>query len=339
MSFNGNVTIGPDAKGSLEFRNVGLLNGSISAQNNPALTSLSFKYDDPHFNLDGWVKDIVMQNLTAFTSFSFPYILTMLGSIVFDNLPSLETVNLSMLNLFQDTRLKELPELRTFLVNPVAFGSAGDIEVKNVGINSLDEILRIGFGNDNVYIDGIPNVKSLAYNLAKAQNVSIHGGGDLALSFDCTACTVMTNPERKETVLSIGISGASSVDRNDTTNGRVLEIVVDTFTAKQNTFTSLPIDFTNLSSLYVIDNVNLTTLWSNANFTKYGWKDITISGNPNLRMNSTTVLPNTLRLPSLNSTWVWPSVDVSSMTFEGPFGHSFLSVPLQLCFFYISDTN
>ena len=290
-----------------------------------------------------------MRNLTAFTSLSFPYVLTLRGGIVFDDLPLLQMVNLSMLRLVLDTRLKDLPQLRTFSVDPTWFGSAGFTEVKNIGISSLDQLFRIGFFNDDISIEGIPNVKSLAYTLFEAQSVSIRGDGDLALSFDCTACTSALNPLRQEKASSIEISGANSVVRNRTADdsevpvatadGEVAELIVGTFAAERNTFASLPLDFTNLSSLYILDNANLTTLWFNANFSHYAWKDIVIRGNPKLRMNSTAVIPYTLRSPSLNTTWVWPSVDVGSMTFEGPFDNDFLSVSSKPCFLGVSNAN
>jgi hypothetical protein len=288
------------------------------------LTNLSFETDDPDAGLNGWIQQIMLQNLTALRSLSFPSVWTMPGELILDDLPSLETVHLSTLRIVRDIRLKKLPKLQTFLVSPDVFGVSGDIEVKDVKINSIDGLFRIGLHAQHISVDGIPNVKYLDYSLFQSENVSIHGNGDLEFTFDCTSCTAITNVARQETITSITTSGISVLRRNHTEGGQISNLIVGTLNMTQNMFTNLPIDFTNLTNLYIIDNPNLTTLSYNNNFTDYGWKDIIISGNPNLKLNSTVERSETFFTPSLSSTWVWPSKDMSNMTFDGLFDNAFL---------------
>jgi len=131
------------------------------------------------------------------------------------------------------------------------------------------------------------------------------------------------------------VTGMGSLQRIDDLEGRILKLYIGTFTATNNSFSHLSIDFTNLTNLYITDNPELQTLSYNTNFTRYMWKDIVIRGNPKLRLNSTVEKPIGFSYtPDRHtSTWVWPNVDISSIELDGPFDNAFLSVPIRIMIF------
>jgi len=124
------------------------------------------------------------------------------------------------------------------------------------------------------------------------------------------------------------VTGLDALQRIDDREGRMLKLYIGSFTATNNSFSHLPIDFTNLTSLYITDNPELQTLSYNTNFTRYMWKNIVIRGNPKLKLNSTVEKPTGLSYtPDRHtSAWVWPNVDISSIELDGPFDNAFLSV-------------
>ncbi len=189
-------------------------------------------------------------------------------------------------------------------------------------------LFRVGFSAKTISVDGIPNVKNLSYSLWRTKDVSIRGSGTLAFNFNNTDCEDDVSVLPLSNTTSLTVTGIGVLKRIDDREGRILKLIVDTFTAANNSFTSLPIDFSNLTSLYITDNSELQTLSYNGNFTSYSWKDIVIRGNPKLKLNSTVAkLGELSHTPDRHtSTWVWPSVDVSSMEFAGPFDNTFLLV-------------
>jgi hypothetical protein len=57
--------------------------------------------------------------------------------------------------------------------------------------------------------------------------------------------------------------------RNHSDVGAINNLTVNTFITRNNSFTTLPLDFDSLKSLYIQDNPNLTTLLYHAGFDKY----------------------------------------------------------------------
>ena len=324
--FNGNVTIGAGASGAIELRDFGIIKGAVVAQDNPALTSLLVQGGNVFDGgIDGSVQHLILRNLSSLTAVSAPTLRLMDGDLAFYNLPSLQNVSLPRLTIVANLHLVGLPKLETFTVDPVSLGSSGALEVVDVGLDSIDALFSAGLHARNVTVDGIDHVNHLEYSLFQSENVTIRGNGDLRVTFDCTGCGGDVNRGRQQTAASLTVSGASSVRRNHTLGGQVDSLVVGSFTATQNVATTLPIDFSNLTSLAIVDNPALVALGYNYNFTDYGWQDILISGNPNLTLKSAgtrgTDWPSP---PELGQVWIWPSRNVSSMVFDGPFDNAFL---------------
>jgi len=177
VPLNKNLIISPEASRFIAFKHLELINGSIYAQDSPGLTSLSLDRSDSN-PPSGGIYDVVIRNLTAFESFSFPYVPSkILDSMLFENLPLLHTINISSRVVPNDFRLRSLPSLQNLLLAPCGFGVTGSIEVNDVGISSIDMLFKLGFSAKNISVDGIPNVKNLSYALWKTKDVSIRGNG------------------------------------------------------------------------------------------------------------------------------------------------------------------
>ncbi len=156
-------------------------------------------------------------------------------------------------------------------------------------------LFRVGFLAENISVDGIPNHKNLSYSLWTTKDVSIHGNGNLTFNFNNTDCKHQISVLPWFYTSSIIVAtGLGTLQRIDDRQGRILKLLVGTFTATNNSFSNLPIDFTNLTNLtnlYIINNPELETLSYNTNFTRDMWKDIVIRGNPKLKLNSTIAKP------------------------------------------------
>lgn len=333
---NKSLIISPEASGSIAFKYLEFINGSIYAEDSPGLTSLSLDRSDPRVEvLSGRVYDVVIRNLTAVESFSFPYVPGIsLDSVLFENLPSLHTINISD-GFPIDFRLRRLPSLRNLLLSRCFFGVTGSIEVNDVGLSSIDMLFQIGFAAKSISVDGIPNVTNLSYSLWTTKDVSIRGNGNLRFNFNNTDCDGEISALPWSNTSSIVVTGLGALERIDDREDRVLKLYVGTFTATNNSFSHLPIDFTNLTNLYITDNPELETLSYNANFTRYRWNDIVIRGNPKLKLTSSVEEPS-YAFERHISTWVWPSVDISSIELDGQFDNAFLSVPIADGGFFFS---
>jgi hypothetical protein len=331
QEIKGNVTISKDASGHLNLINFGVIKGSLTASDNSNLASLFLDHGASKQLASGhWrkVNKIIIRNLSSFTSFSAPSVDLGSGELTFENLPKLEMIDIREDQNFYSIQLSRLPNLKQIAGNRLGWFSASQsIILKDLGSSSIGNFFNWGYSAKNIVAKGIPNVNDLVYRVSRAKKVTVSGNGNLSLVFDCTGCNAFTNILREETIDSLSVSGLSFLTRNRTIGGHVHNLTIGTFTARGNSFTTLPLDFTNLTSLYIEDNTNLTTIVVNSNFSHYNWQDIVIKGNPKLRLTSNSAAnsfdPKSYK-DVLVSYFVWPTVDLSTMVLEGAFGNDFL---------------
>lgn len=327
-TINGSITIGREASGAIHFSNVDLLlNGAITAQDNPFLTSLAFTSTIETDGAIGRMGALTLRNLTGLISVSAPDMWETRGFLLQD-LPSLESVNFPALRLmWREFHLKGLPKLRSFIHGAPPgwpFIVSADSHIKDVGLEDIDKFVTSG-DDRNITVEGIPNVKLLTYDSMRAANVTIRGNGNLTLHFDCTFCTLRTNMLHEIRATSLTVSGLGAMDISQDVfikDGAIKKFDVGTFRAAQNSFTLLPIKFSKLNTLHIVDNPNLSALSMDVEFPSYSWKEIVITGNPNLHLNSSDYFWS-----GGGTTWMWPSGNISTMVFDGPFANHFLSVP------------
>ena len=286
---NGSVTIGKGASGAIEFNNVDLLLfGSVTAEDNPSLTSLTFARDILDAGPVTKMGAFTLRNLTGLISVSALHMWETRGFWL-QGLPSLETANVPALRLmWNEFHLEGLPKLRSFIHGAPPrrpFIVSDDSYIKDVGLANIDKFATSG-DHQNISVVGIPNVKLLTYDSMIAANVTIRGGGNLTLNFDCTDCSTATNLLREIRAASLTVSGLGAMGKNLSKGAELKKFDIGTFSATRNSFALLPLEFNNLSTLHIVDNPNLSTLWFDRAFSSYTWKEIVISGNPNLRLNS-----------------------------------------------------
>ncbi|KAK0645711.1 hypothetical protein B0T16DRAFT_390275 [Cercophora newfieldiana] len=82
------------------------------------------------------------------------------------------------------------------------------------------------------------------------------------------------------------ISRSSGTGTSRDRNWPVAHLSAGTFRAVNNTFKSISLDFEDITSLYMIGNPHLTEIIFRKEASDYGWSDIWISGNPELRLKS-----------------------------------------------------
>jgi hypothetical protein len=316
---DGNITLTAEASGSITIPNYGQLKSSIIVENNSLLKSLTLECDGGF-----WTSQILIRNASALQS------IVARGSIVsplnftLDNLPALETVDMGLVSPVHDFRLMNLPKLQKISVDDPTFIITENLIVEDVGLESLDAFFIATRTPRNVFVRGIPNVSALTYAIREAANVTIIGNGALAMKFNCTKCgDDAINRKRIRRAESLTVSGLSSLSRDNSTaftGGYIDNLSIGTFKAIGNSFTTLPLDFDGLSALYVQDNPNLTSLLHNTEFRFQAFHDLVLSGNPKLRLSTATQPSNQtsdVELAGLNSTWVWPTVNASTVILEG----------------------
>ena len=320
--YDGNIVITPDASGDLDFRGHGDINGVVMADNNPLLKTLRF---DHRPALDGPVSGFILKNLSSFVSLSSD-VRVDADNLSLEALPLLETVNLPTSSIYGDIRLSKLPRLKALQDLPKYGLRSKFIDIRDVGLNSLDSFFEIGYWNVSIFVAGIPNINSLSYSLFSAKTVSISGNGNLSLVFNCSWCGDEGSKEtRTLSTQYLTVSGLSSISRNYDHQGRVYPtLTVGSLRAVGNSFKTLDIDFADLKNLTVQDNPNLEGFRFNGNASNYSWSDIVITGNPKLRLNSSANIDQTGAIFNTYPTFFWPANDTSSMVFQGAFSNEFL---------------
>ncbi|KAK3693403.1 hypothetical protein B0T22DRAFT_532662 [Podospora appendiculata] len=327
-----------------------LINGSFIAENNRFLESLHLDSGGLSEHSDGSVRrGIILSNLSSLLQFSAPTIFVMdEGGIDMRDLPTLEAIEMPGLMIPGYIHLDNLPRLIRSFSNPSGIRTLTDVAVHDVGLDSVDPYFSVGYKGLSISVDGIPNVHKLNYELTDAHTVRISGNGNLSILFSCATCSTMINRERKLVIKDLSLSGVASMSQNYSDGVSLSNITVGTITASNNTFSDIFIDFTELTSLHVVDNPNLVSLrfGSSANSYYNEGTEITISNNPRLKMNSTT--PDGLIFDGQHasgSTFIWPEGNTSSMVFEGPFDNNFLpfvqrsySKPRVLSKFIVAST-
>ena len=320
------MTINPDATGSLNFTGYRLIAGFVVAEDNPSLETLYF-HSGLAGHIDGSVRGFILTNLSNLQAFTAPTVKALEGGIEFRDLPKLETINMPALLTPAYIHLDNLPRLKDILVSSFGIRAYFDVKLRNLeSLESVDPFFSVGFPQQSVSVEGIPNVHQLSYSLGEAGTVSITGNGNLSLSYDCSteSCAELANSPRKLTVKDLTVSGAASISRDYSQGGAETNITVGTFTAMSNTFSDLSIDFTRLTTLQVVDNPNLVTLSFGPTARLYSLTNINISKNPALRLNSTTSRLLPAGEQPVTTTFIWPDQDATSMEFDGQFDDSFL---------------
>ena len=320
VSLNASLTIGTDAAGAIGFKNVDLvLNGSITAQDSPRLTSLTFTWDRSNLGLIGDLGKFTLRNLTRLTSLSAPDLVYTRG-ILLQDLPSLETVDFSSLEaVWSEFVLLGLPRLRSFVTTAWSHGIfliSGSTTLKDIALENVDKFVTSTYRGD-ISIGGISNVTVLTYYSMNASDVSIEGDGNLTLNFDCTECSMYSKRLVKAGSLTVSGLAAMGTIGSPWASYKGFDIDIGSFTATRNSFTLLPLPFSNLRVLHIVDNPNLSKLWYDLDFRDYSWEEIVIRGNPKLRLNSS-------KFGEDGTKWVWPSGNMSTMVFDGPFDNAFL---------------
>ena len=320
--------IGQDAVGTLELSDF-RLNGSITAKNNPSLTGLVFKSDGPLFRKSDTITTITLSNMAKLKNFSFPD-LGEAGSLILRDLAALEVFEMPSLYEIRDTlQIRDIPSLQHFKPNLKTSSSpfaAGKTEIKNVGLSSLDEFFNSTLPGRSMTVEDVSNVKTINILNSTIDNLSILGKGNLVLNFGCPDCKYEGYIFKSVLVKSLTVSGLGDMHRNQTRDGYTT-VTLGNFTARQNSFKYLPLDFFNLTSLYVLDNPDLESMSYDWNSWNYPWKDIVIKGNPKLRMTSIARGSGTslnATADKLMSTFIWPDGPVSTMVFDGTFDNLFL---------------
>ena len=324
LEYTGDIIITPEASGDLDFRGHGDIDGTVVAENNRLLKTLHF--EQTRLTLDGPVSGFILKNLANFVSLASD-VRAYGTNLSLEALPLLDTININTGSIFDDIHLNKLPMLRNLQVHPKVGLRSTVIDVRDVGLNSVDSFFRIGYGNDSIFVAGIPNVNNLSYSLFEARTVSINGNGNLSLLFNCTWCEDGSAKEpRVLATTELTVSGLSSFSRNHARQARgpPATVTLGTLRAIKNPFTTLNIDFTNLNSLIVQDNPNLESIRFNGSASSYTWADIVITGNPKLRLNSSEAFQLPEATTSLYPTFFWPLNDSSSMIFKGAFSNEFL---------------
>jgi hypothetical protein len=175
-SITGNITIAPSATGDMwqlrenwsiwSYKRRGAesklntgeehseyINTSVIAENNPTLTSL-------HLNTGRELRDFALRNLTIFETISAPNMNA--DNIDFEHLPSLSSIAMRWHEV-SSLGLPSLSNLGDLSLAPSFLAVHGDVEIQNVGFESLDSI--VGYGrfntnathpNPNYLLSGIP---------------------------------------------------------------------------------------------------------------------------------------------------------------------------------------
>ncbi|KAL1865933.1 hypothetical protein VTK73DRAFT_4995 [Phialemonium thermophilum] len=314
-AIDGNITLGSDASGEIVFKNLNEnFRGSIVAQDNDRLTRLTLKGDSS-------IQTLFLQNLRALARLSFSDVSSLGGILIFKDLPALTDVDLSSLQNASGVQLQSLPSLHTLLLDPNGLAVDGNLNVQDIGADTMDALLETGSPKENVSIAGIPRVKQLSYSLESAGDISIAGDGALNLTLqrppgtrDDSACTIA----------SLTVSGLLALRRSRSDGASISNLTIGAFTVRSNAFEALDLDVDGLARLYVLDNEHLSTLSVPPRAGDFSWREIIITGNPKLRLNSSAAPPKpTPTTANLAPTWVWPRRDVQTMVFEGPFDNSF----------------
>jgi len=321
---NRQVVIGQSATGVLDFGDF-RLNGSIRAEDNPSLTGLAFKSDD--WSDTGY--SVTLRNMSKLKSFSFTG-LEQAGSIIFQDLAALETVEMPSLHQIWDTlRLQGLPRLQSFHHDRSSPLSVWRItEIKDVGLSSLDDIFTTLQPDSSVAVEELSNVKTINLLNTEVGSLLIRGKGDLDLHFGCPNCKleVPRSTSVSVRVRSLTVSGLGTMHRNHTRDGST-GVLLGNFTARQNSFRYLPLDFHNLTNLHILDNPDLETVSFDGASWAWPWKDIVIKGNPKLHMTALgfgPAKPN-YTADNLTTTFQWPhGGGFSTAVFDGAFDNVFL---------------
>jgi len=306
--------------------------GEVVAQDNPFLTSLRFSNSHGPF-----LTRLVLSNLSSIVSISGPNLDSDLfgRQIILENLPNLAIIEMPKISRINGVSFRNLPKLKSLTLGGESLRSVhSEFEVINVGLDSIDAIFNIGGYADNVTIDGIPNVDSLEFAIEKSSNrVIINGNDKLNLRFQ------VVDPEVNMTFHDLTLSGVASLSRNytpppDNPNVKPVrrglakqQLLVDTFVAANNTFTSLPILFDNLARIYITNNTNLQSLMYNKKWSSFNISHIEITQNPKLVFSPTPEQLDNPAYINYTQTWTWPTGgDIDTLILEGNFDSDFLCV-------------
>lgn len=347
-TFKGDVMLGPNIAGTFTLADYGRVDGSAIAENNPALEKIVF-LETKYYS--GQMFDaLIIRNLPQLRSIVREHESpgTLLSNVIFQNLPSLEDLDVGPLGGIQRIDLVDLPRLTSLTKRDrkyIGITPPGPrhLRIDNAGFSSIDDFFRSTWCNgqpnapaSTYRTRGLPNVYNLTFGLAGADIVEIQGNGQLAMSTQYveSGCSMPSSYFNMK-LRNLLVSGLSELTRpwrhsdgtsNQTTLQGVGSIRLGNFTAVANNFTSLTLDFEGLGGLHVVDNPRLDTLLFRLDAAaQYEWTDIVITGNPLLKLNSTVSAKTSNRtlVPSL----IWPTRNVSSMVFEGSFDNAFLQVP------------
>lgn len=346
-TFKGDVMIGPNITGTFTLADYGRVDGSAIAENNPALEKIVLLETKDY---SGQMFDaLIIRNLPQLRSIVREHDSsgTLTSNVIFQNLPSLEDLDVGPLGGIQRIDLVDLPRLTSLTKRDRKYigitpRGSRHLRIDNAGFSSIDDFFRSTWCNgqpnapSSTYrTRGLPNVYNLTFGLAGADIVEIQGNGQLAMSTQYveSGCSMPSSYFNME-LRNLLVSGLSELTRpwrhrdgtsNQTTLQGVGSIRLGNFTAVANNFTSLTLDFEGLGGLHVVDNPKLETLLFRLDAAaQYEWTDIVITGNPLLKLNSTVLAKasNRTLVPSL----IWPTRNVSSMMFEGSFDNAFLQV-------------
>ncbi|KAK4449880.1 hypothetical protein QBC34DRAFT_437929 [Podospora aff. communis PSN243] len=334
---HGDVVVAPSASGDLNISYHRYINGNFIAENAPLLQALVLEQINASTQR-ALTKNIVLRNLSSLSQFT--HHVRSVDSLTFQDLPSLEMVDLSPVNLFGALELENLPKLQKILLakdSPVTV--ATNLTVRNVDFDSdaISSLLSNDFGGKSTaVIEGIPNANRLLFGYVERKSVTIKGNGNLSVLFTCSAydsamiidCPFGFGanwPVASMHIPDLTISGVSNLTR-DSTHSPAERITMGTLQAINNTFKTVSPNFENLTSLYLIDNPNLREVRFRPEALNYSWSDIVISGNPELRLKSAhshnVSFPDTES--HLKPVFIWPRQDTSTMVFKGAFDNAFL---------------
>jgi len=351
MFYNGTVVISPTASGSLFLDSSALLNGTLSARDNPALENFTChmnpRLDDDRenhlFPPNSLRLNFTLHNLSSLVSFSVSHPFT--RALVADSLPSLKSFEIwgpegtHYQPVFRNVTLVDLPKLREMTYEEDTIGApvSEALVIRNAGLDRIDPffVARETEREFTAEVSGIPNVHHFNYSLQSRGAVSIAGNSNLSFQIVRSPCYSEHDVHTGNLTLS-GLSSFSvlrPINKSEPENQMAgYGVYIDTLRVHDNeNLVTLPLNIDRMQNLAIVKNPRLATMLSVWHSSYWAWDEMVISGNPLLRFNSSVVVTDEFaaakrqnRSWPLTTDFYWPRYNVNTIVLEGHFDNAFL---------------
>lgn len=196
----------------------------------------------------------------------------------------------------------------------------GNIEIQDLAeLDTLDLSAVTGLGG-NFSLSEVEQLYYLDLSFLQAQNVLISGNGALVVQLGKNLDA--TNGQAKNQIQRLDISGVGEVRWGES----VSHITLTDFSIHDSKITELPLVFSSIQNLEVLNNDKLTEILfpaEAATITELVSRLRQIAIRDNEKFNMTTIHSSTWNGTDMLS-WVWPTEDMSSVELEGIIHNTFL---------------